>query len=554
MRLAFSLLVAGLFTVGSSVGCSSRTRSVGAKPSWRKAKPKVRASTIVFAPTSDPIHRYNDPPVRPAPSSPLADAMVSEIKKIATTAKITVPVADGRLFSAAAELARVVDERAPLAYKAVEFALHRHGIIEPSPHLIVIWGPIDKPGPIMEQLASRLPSIVTAGRFTRIGVGSAKRPESEAGAVTILALQASHVVTKPVPRALPSGGLIDLDGKVLGAFRNPEVFVTREDGKVEQPPLARTGVTGFRAKVSCKGHKGRQQVEITAVDESGSTVLANFPVWCFARPPKSITITPTRDDTAPAKTAAEAEKRMLELVNRDRKKAGLPPLRIDPRVAKVAKSHSEEMSRTGVVAHVSPTTGSASDRIRVANIKTAAVMENVARAYGVEEAQDGLMNSPGHRANVLSKMATHIGVGIVLGNEVAGRREMFVTQLFIRIPPPIQVGAVTKAVRGKITAASKVAYDAELSQLAQHYAKDIAAGMTPKAAASRVGQFAASLSKRFRSATTVVTTVAAVSGFDPRSVLTDPKVTHYGLGIGQGTHHALGEGAIFIVMVLAVQR
>src|SRR5580704_4165828 len=108
------------------------------------------------------------------------------------------------------------------------------------------------------------------------------------------------------------------------------------------------------------------------------------------------------------------------------------------------------MRATKVVAHVSPTTGSAADRVRTANIHTAVVLENVARAYGVGEAHDGLMNSPGHRANIMSATATHVGIGVVLGDEISGRRELFVTQVFIRIPPKIDPATVTELVRSRI--------------------------------------------------------------------------------------------------------
>src|SRR4030095_14087055 len=106
----------------------------------------------------------------------------------------------------------------------------------------------------------------------------------------------------------------------------------------------------------------------------------------------------------------EAEKRLLALVNRDRQSSGLPDLSWDDKVADVARAHPAEMRKTKGVAHISPTTGSAADRVRAAKLKTAVVLENVARAYGIGEAHLGLMNSPGHRANIMSGAATHIGI------------------------------------------------------------------------------------------------------------------------------------------------
>ncbi len=115
------------------------------------------------------------------------------------------------------------------------------------------------------------------------------------------------------------------------------------------------------------------------------------------------------------------------------RRAGLPPLRVDPRLARVARGHSEDMAASGFVGHVSSTTGTPADRVSRSGLAPALILENVARAYSPEEAQAGLMNSPGHRRNVLHRDVTDVGVGVVLGREVGGRREMWVTELFAKL-------------------------------------------------------------------------------------------------------------------------
>ena len=90
---------------------------------------------------------------------------------------------------------------------------------------------------------------------------------------------------------------------VTSFFRDPEVFVTRENGVVEQPQLVRRGATGFAARIGCLKHQGRQQVEVTAIDATGSTVLANFPVWCHADAPAAIAL--GGDQVDPPVTSAE---------------------------------------------------------------------------------------------------------------------------------------------------------------------------------------------------------------------------------------------------------
>jgi len=538
------------------IACGGSSRTIGQPPKWRQptqVKPDATkpgaVQTIVFAPRSAQTKGYNDPPTLPPPSTELFRALDKEMKSISKSIQIDGPVPDGRLFAAARDLAAVTPEKSTLEYRIIEFALQRHGIIEPSPHLLVLWGP-DDPSALIEQLRKRLPTIMANGAFTRWGVGTAPRGSGEVA--TVFALQGSNVATDPMPRALPKGGAVVLRGKILNGYRDAQLFVTRPSGHVDRPSVRRSRKQFF-AKVECGAHKGKNQIEVTAVNASGSTVLANFPVWCHEAAPTSITI--KRKLNTRVVDAAAAEKEFVRLVNAARKKRGVPPLTIDPAVMKVARTYSEEMRRTGVVAHVSPTTGSASDRVKAAGIRTPAVLENVARAYGIGEAHRGLMNSPGHLTNIVSKLVTHIGIGVVLGENIGGRRELFVTQVFIRIPPPISAARVKRTLRAKTLKVRKnLKYDKTLDKIAQQFAKDIAAGKSTSTASKRAASYGQALAKRFKGVGTVVTTVAHVDAYDAASAFSEKGISHFGLGVAQGTHREIGEGAIFIVVMYAQPR
>jgi len=196
--------------------------------------------------------------------------------------------------------------------------------------------------------------------------------------------KASAIATSPIPRAVPAGGRFAIDAVVDARFHDPELFVTHDDGATERIAIDAGKTGAFKGAVACGAHKGRQQVEITASDTAGSTVLANFPVWCGGEPPATLTVDAFHDDERPSRRRRRREA-PARAHNRDRLAAGLPALVWDDRVAAVARAHSEDMRKTKIVAHISPTTGSASDRVRAASIKTAVVLENVARAYGVGE-------------------------------------------------------------------------------------------------------------------------------------------------------------------------
>jgi hypothetical protein len=256
-------------------------------------------------------------------------------------------------------------------------------------------------------------------------------------------------------------------------------------------------------------------------------------------------------------TPAEAEARMLVRVNRDRRRHGLAALELDPAVSAVARAHSAEMQQAGVVAHVSPTTGEAQDRIRAAGLRTPLVLENVARAYGVVEAQEGLMNSPGHRANLLSPLATRIGIGIAFGEVVSGRQEMFVTQVLTRVTPRVDAAALRaqvaqrieawidawSAARTKAKSKARIRPHEPLDALAQQLADAMAQGASERGAVREVNAGLSRLSRRFKGMGTSITTVTAVAAS-----------THYGLGVAQGPHETLGDNAIYIVIIAGEAR
>ncbi len=108
-----------------------------------------------------------------------------------------------------------------------------------------------------------------------------------------------------------------------------------------------------------------------------------------------------------------AEQRMLELLNGERAQAGLQPLAEDQRLRSVARQHSQEMFELDYFSHTSPTSGSPFDRMRAAGIQFIVAGENLAYAPNVDIAHQGLMNSPGHRANILRPEFGHVGIGVI---------------------------------------------------------------------------------------------------------------------------------------------
>lgn len=121
---------------------------------------------------------------------------------------------------------------------------------------------------------------------------------------------------------------------------------------------------------------------------------------------------------APAPTALTAlEQQMVDLVNKERTSRGLKALQMDARLVKVARLKSTDMIQNNYFGHISPVYGSPFDMMKAQGITYRKAGENLAGAGTVEQAHTGLMNSTGHRANILDPVYTHIGIGIVKGGQ-----------------------------------------------------------------------------------------------------------------------------------------
>ena len=96
-------------------------------------------------------------------------------------------------------------------------------------------------------------------------------------------------------------------------------------------------------------------------------------------------------------------------------------------LTRLARLKSQDMINLNYFAHQSPTYGSPFDMMKAAGVTYRYAGENLAGAPTVEQAHTGLMNSPGHRANILNPNFTHIGIGAITG----GRYGMMFTQMFV---------------------------------------------------------------------------------------------------------------------------
>jgi len=110
-----------------------------------------------------------------------------------------------------------------------------------------------------------------------------------------------------------------------------------------------------------------------------------------------------------------SETQMVALINAVRATLGVSSLRVDASISEVARDKSRDMFERRYFSHEDLDGRNASDRMTTAHVAFTFVGENIAYAPNVHVAHEGLMNSSGHRANIVESRFHRIGVGVIDG-------------------------------------------------------------------------------------------------------------------------------------------
>jgi len=137
-------------------------------------------------------------------------------------------------------------------------------------------------------------------------------------------------------------------------------------------------------------------------------------------------IYPGQKINVPVKEQESVEQEVIKLVNAERAKAGLSALQDDWELSRVAKYKSQDMHDKKYFDHTSPTYGTPFTMMKNFGISYRSAGENIAKGQrSAQEVVTAWMNSDGHRANILNKNYTHIGIGYVADGN-------YWTQMFIQ--------------------------------------------------------------------------------------------------------------------------
>lgn len=181
------------------------------------------------------------------------------------------------------------------------------------------------------------------------------------------------------------------------------------------PPVSRVQL----ALASTQGVADRLAWRLLTHDPSAD-VRAGAQAALAAQPP-AVTLpaaSATLGFSAPATHPAADQ--VVALVNAERTRHGLSPLRSDARLTTAAAQHSAQMAARGAMAHEGIGDGTPSERLAAAGVPRGRSAENVAMGQqSPESVVDSWLRSPGHRANILDPKLTRIGVAVAVGADGA---------------------------------------------------------------------------------------------------------------------------------------
>lgn len=182
--------------------------------------------------------------------------------------------------------------------------------------------------------------------------------------------------------------------------------------------IVRSGAGTTHAKISTLtkgtvvdviGKIGQWYVIKTVNDTVGCVTSSST----YVTPYVATTPTPTPAPNPVPTDISSMQTEMLGLINAARAENGLPALVLDQALNNGAYLKSKDMVDNNYFDHNSPTYGSPFEMMQKLNISFSWAGENIAKHTSIKGAHEGLMNSPGHRANILKPEYKKLGLGIV---------------------------------------------------------------------------------------------------------------------------------------------
>ncbi len=420
--------LAGCGVPGNSSSSSGTDTSATTGPASDDAlelltDPPWHHEQLTFAPSAPPSHDLGGPGA--AVEHNLAE------RKLLGALEVDGGEGTPRMTRLARALAWHLPERGPIPPRMVGAAQDWAAHAGPPPRVVgtVLPGIDCRERPAEEACARAIADLrVRAGvkKGEVVGVGAVLM---DGRSRIVVAVGESAVELAPAPRSLPVGKKIALRGRLAEGLRAPQVVAI---SPIHGPTEVETEYLGnrrFRASYLCEA-PGVHRLEILAEGREGPKVAADLPVYCGVGDHEPIEVDHEWIDVSV--DATEVAWASLAHLNRAREAHGLRPLAWSPEAAAVATAHSVDMEAQGRIAHRIHGRD-VGVRLRARRIDHHLARENVALGYGPLTIHQALMDSAGHRANMLAEDVTHVGIGVAYGPpEGQGWRPVYLTQVMYR--------------------------------------------------------------------------------------------------------------------------
>ena len=169
----------------------------------------------------------------------------------------------------------------------------------------------------------------------------------------------------------------------------------------------------------------------------------------------------------------QAEQQLLDLANRDRAQAGVPRLTLDAGLSKAARAHAEAMFTARQLSHQFAGELSLPRRLAVAShAQLDHEGENVALDFDAAQAEQHLMLSPPHRANLLNPAYNVVGLGVVRSGD-----RLYIVQDFGHALPNYSVQEVKDRIAATVAQTRHQANQPDLARRDLLIADDAACSM-----------------------------------------------------------------------------
>ena len=382
----------------------------------------VAAALMVLNPAGQPgsfVHKYHETVEEFRTEITHEEQVLSRrVERAFTTAGVNAPVVDPNISAACRRLCKVLDcsqvqGSATFEPQTIQFTLRRFGVTDSFffPVVAVVRGG-DDAGALLEGMV--VDSLASLG-VNRYGLAMDEETGMLAAVFTkrLAQLGPFPMAAEPGTTHLLWGGLED------GASNAVFILSTPDEALFQVVPKSSRGI--FWTEVYFPEQSGQYLVEIL-VQSDGPQVAALFPVYVGVPIPER-PVFKLYPGVAQDATVAEMERQAIYLMNKERKKRSLAPLRADHKMARSARGYSLTMAEAGRLSHALETTPLA---------QRGDLQENISLSTTLAGAHANLMASPSHRLNILDDEANFCGVGIVESKLDNGATILYMTQRFRR--------------------------------------------------------------------------------------------------------------------------